>query len=373
MSVDTIRCSTPAWITSFTWADSEMQSTDMITGEVNRKYITKGKENNSTVPRLTFYPGKDQSEPGRLVVEVSLPKFAYGENASLLRDGHLVPIMDDVSTWVGDKVGELLLPWQEWNVSRLDSVWSWAVGDNISHYLSAFQDTPVYNYVRSPYTDGENVCQGFTWHAKSRKVNAYDKGYESGLESAEGVLRLEIQALNSSAVRSVAKRNKVEQKAINLIDGDVNRGEVNQWLKRIGMAETIPASNDIFSDILEKYGAERAASRILFLEGYKRFGSGLQHHPGYSKRTYKRRRAEAKRKGWLLGANIELDGLEVCKESDLTYESYYVKGATGGTPENNGARNWDQFVDTLDIEKRIAETKKQTNKNPVEISRHWDD
>jgi hypothetical protein len=277
---------------------------------------------------LQFFPYKglndeDLAQGGMLWMEVSLPKWHLGENVTLLTDRQITVATRTAVEWAADHLHASVPAWQEWDLGRLDCVWSWDVGRTMPRYLDAFSRMPIHNYTRSPYTEGGQM-QGHTWMTRNGgiKVNAYDKGRESGLSQADGILRLEVQHRASDAVRTLAKRHGMvdehafhqpKPKAGGLVTGKVARAEVDHWLHRIKAAGKWKSAGTLMEELVEEFGVQGAAGRWLFLSLYGRYGSAMVQQVGYAKRSYYRHSAEAKRRGWFQRAEggADLPALKV--------------------------------------------------------------
>lgn len=311
MSIDTVRITVQAELKSTAWAEREKRDIDNRTGEIKRRFVANFKsDDDATLPRLAYFP-----EHNRVVSEVSLPKFVRGENFTLLSDEDITKGTTRMIEFIANTVGQHLPTAETWHVSRMDSCYAWLVGDDMQAYLGALAQMPVHGYTRRGYTLGDNTAPGFTWQAKSLRVNAYDKGLETQRPEAAGLLRLETQALNNSACKTAAKRCKVNQTVAELVTGSIGRREIAQWLKRIGMPSTIQTHAGLFDQLAKEFSPDDAASRWWFLEGFRRRGHGIKQI--VSERTYQRRMTEAKKRGWLATSpGQELPGLTIRQTSN---------------------------------------------------------
>jgi hypothetical protein len=306
--IDTLRVTIQAEL-ELNWHDAELVS---IIGrgkdqKISHKWITRGIEmiedrKIEGLPRLTY-------NGNLLMCEVSLPKFLNGENATVLSENEVFEGYKKLHSWVCEKVDKKLPNIVVWNTSRVDYCYSWQVGDLVGQYINAFASVPINGYSRQSYVDGENKTQGNTWRCKSVKVNCYDKGLESKLDFAAGVLRLEIQNLNSNACRNVALRNDLGQFAGDLIDNGVAKKELTHWFDRIGHHKRIFQEDDLMEILLKNYGSDGAASRYFFAMALRKMPGSVKDY--YSKRTLARRISESKKEGWLFQAEKELPVLEI--------------------------------------------------------------
>lgn len=294
--IDTLRMGTRVFGDINLQAFDRCQKTiDIQTGEEKLKFITLG-EKEKIVPRLTYYQRERY-----LNFEVSLPKFVIGNNYELINDNQLITGLSDCIAWIADKLS-IKTAVEMWKASRIDYCFAWTLGDDIAYYLRSMAGCPVPGYTRSPYVDESNRQQGFTWRAKSRKVNAYDKGLELGLDLG-GMLRLEVQNINSDACCPLYEKYE------NPVSVEASKAELSRWLDRAGLTNGIRAEDDVLDHLIKEFGYEGASSRYTFLQLYKRHGSKTSKI--VSKNTYTRRRAEAVKQGWLITGERNLEGLKI--------------------------------------------------------------
>lgn len=75
------------------------------------------------------------------------------------------------------------------------------------------------------------------------------------------------------------------------------------------MEKGVIAKDDLLDKLISQYGYDQAASRLLFVETYKRYGCSAKNL--MSEPTYRRRRREAVKGGWLISGSETLPELEV--------------------------------------------------------------
>lgn len=272
--IDTIRISSIVRDVQEDKFDAELRTVDLQTGELKTKLVTK------KGIRLTYYPAQGK---GMMLAEVSLPKLVKGNNYELI---------DSAGIKVGlEKIEERLTEVctcesvSKWHVSRLDSVMSWAMGDNLQDYIRYFRTLPVTGYTLTGYTKDKKEI-GSSWIAYSRRVNGYDKDEETGLQLG-GLLRLEVQDRNSASVRTLAKRLKRKQTVKDIVTEDVARSELTRWIQRARIDEFILPEDDMFDVLIKEFGSE-AAEKYFFFVGYKRYGDQIKSLSGMSESTFRR-------------------------------------------------------------------------------------
>lgn len=312
MSIDTVRISTKTKITSQKCFVKDMATVVLETGEVKHKLISSSTdENGNTLPRLTYH-----REDERLVVEVSLPKFDRNENCTVLTDDEISNTLSKLIEWTAEATQSQLPNAEGWQVSRLDSCWTWKV-ESPQAYFAVLAQLPVFGYQRMSYAGANNQVPGFTWRAKSIRVNAYDKGIEAEV-GIDGLLRLEIQAINRSACKTIASRNKCEKTARDLVKGEVGRRELSSWLKRINMPEKVSADGAMLESLTKEFDPDDAAPRYFFVAMWKQRGFDTKKY--FPQRTYERRIAEARKRGWLVESpEGELQGLTIPKNDTQAF------------------------------------------------------
>ena len=153
-----------------------------------------------------------------------------------------------------------------------------------------------------------------TWYSKANKVLFYDKAKESGLDIAEGVLRLEATIRNTHYLSE--KWLKTERTAAALLT-DANAAKMlGYFLKRLGLSEEKPIFSKVglLGKMLKEFKVSGAEKVWLFVQLYELYGSRLVADGHYSKATYYRRLSELKRSGmltWHSDQNVVLPALKV--------------------------------------------------------------
>lgn len=176
VGVDTIKASIPVWALSPDVFDNHHEVRDQ-NGEIK---LRKWTINRPDEPRLTYY-GND----GRLLVEVSLPKYATGQNTIPLSHEESMLALAKVDAWLSD-VGQLP-PLKTWALKRIDYFTGWPVGvDAMPFYLDAIKRLEFTKYERHVFRTG------VSWRSKSRVMQLYDKYAESHQDASRGILRFEV-------------------------------------------------------------------------------------------------------------------------------------------------------------------------------------
>jgi hypothetical protein len=275
----------------------------LATGEVHDKFYLNA-ESDEVLPRLTWYGGS-----GVMTAEVSLPKLLNGENVSLIHEADLPAAFQKVSEFVSDATGKAAEV-GAWNLSRADYCFSWSVGDLLPLYLEAVGKLHLSKHNRQS-VDTSSV----TWHSKANKLYFYDKHRESGLDIAEGVLRLEATVRNTHYLAE--KWLKTERTAAALLT-DANAVKMlSYFLKRLGLSQEKPIFSKVglMAKMVSEFGVVGFEKMFGFLALYAVYGSKLASADGhYSKRTYYRRRkqlAEAGLLAWHSEPDVVLPALAV--------------------------------------------------------------
>lgn len=160
---------------------------------------------------------------GVIKFESSLPKVLYKENVSMLKSDDVSKVLDEVSDRLSGLCGDLPHA-KDFNVrGRVDAVYQWDTRDGsksfVSEYLRAFRVAQVSRHKSDNYASNE-IDRDATlyWFNRQRRLRMYDKFRESGLDSAQGILRFEVQTHHA----------KSELEGVGYL-GDVSLGSVLNW------------------------------------------------------------------------------------------------------------------------------------------------
>ncbi len=179
---------------------------DSLTGEIK----TVAKIRNEKFPYIKY-----NDYAYYLELEVSIPKFLYGENITLLKQ-HDIELFFSLINKELKSMFAVDIDKSEWRVKRVDVCWNFDVGKLKQDYLKQLalmrmsrMNTAVYNQV-------ETVI----FQNKSKRIMFYDKAKECVVhrwsqdlvQQADGLLRMEI-----SPARHEMKEFSQSNKAIDLL------------------------------------------------------------------------------------------------------------------------------------------------------------
>ncbi|MFJ9501288.1 hypothetical protein [Brevibacillus centrosporus] len=132
-----------------------------------------------------------------LRVQVSIPKFLYGNNVKTIG-------LDDINLFfVGlqERIEHLFgvtVPHEDWLVERCDVCWNFQVGNDVGNYVRmlskqkfAFKNTKSYNQDQT--VEFSNKSSRIIFYDKQEEV-AKSKETKALIEQAKGILRLEINS-----------------------------------------------------------------------------------------------------------------------------------------------------------------------------------
>lgn len=198
---------------------------------------------------------------GDLRFESSLPKVLHSQNVSMLSDGDLPVLWDELSNEVSEVVGGWVPPVSEWDVrGRLDAVFSWravwAAENHVNEYLHAFKSLSL------PRHYSESIDRDATvyWRNKARVIRLYDKFRETGLDGAKGLLRFEVQMNHAKA--EIGEKGPAPLLVGDVVNWRTARGVLGKYLG--GLRADLVVSDDelLFKHLVEYYGTAKA--RRLF-------------------------------------------------------------------------------------------------------------
>jgi hypothetical protein len=196
-------------------------------------------ENKTGDPHILYVYKKDNPSKSWLKVEVSAPKFLFGNNVQEIDERNLNLFMSQLRKHIALKLN---LP-----LSRIPSLWTteieklhvcknFYVGNKKQQYLKALSITNKARHQKLLYyQNGTENIESIYWNAESRKEKIYDKEAEieknhsnttSRIPSAYGIIRYEIELSNydlrklssKRIAREVLKFNKLEELLQNSLD-----------------------------------------------------------------------------------------------------------------------------------------------------------
>ncbi|UFJ41244.1 hypothetical protein LOK74_01435 [Brevibacillus humidisoli] len=235
----------------------------------------------------------------RLVVEVSIPKFLYGNNITMITDGDIPIFFRKLNNYLWDNF--YLLPRHDsayWIVTRMDVCWNFQVGGAVREYIDVFGQIHIPKYTTRVYGDRETV----EWMNKSIRMSFYDKereliarkGSKEIIESARGVLRFECNVRNSNQL----KKYSMNRWAGELLCGKVAKQILATYLQRIGVDKALPTSNTFeqAKQLIDAYGVVKAEQLMGFLLMNDLYGQEFVRK-SYTTSTLTRRMDDLKKAG----------------------------------------------------------------------------
>lgn len=148
-----------------------------------------------------------------LYVQVSIPKFLYSDNVTMLTEADIPLFFDSLQ----DRIQQLFhiqIPHDEWTVVRCDVCWNFQVDNNVGDYVRllgkqqlAYKNTTTYNQ-----------DQTVEYWNKSSRIIFYDKHKQTTkmkeapdiIERSKGILRLEVRPSDSDVKKYASARKAVE-------------------------------------------------------------------------------------------------------------------------------------------------------------------
>lgn len=213
------------------------------------------------LPYLVYVP-----KNGTLIFESSLPNARFGENVSMLAPGDVPRVLDDLSNRVADAVGAPIPHCGDWFVrGRLDACYSWNAGARVNDYLTALGQTPLPRHRLC--RDGSTVY----WKSMRRWIRAYDKGDESKLPTARGLLRIEIQMRRPKG--ELSKLGVQSVRARDVLNWQTARQVLSRYLDPLGATNLMVTDQArLFSLLLARYSPARATRLWGFALAMRQYG-----------------------------------------------------------------------------------------------------
>lgn len=170
---------------------------------------TTYKIKDSQIPYIRYY---DNSKT--LVLQLSIPKFLYGNNVMLLKEKDIPVFFQRLH----DHLYELLqieVKVEDWFITeRLDVSWNFHVGQFVSDYLREIHKLKL--PFTKPYSFGHQETAGHK--NKSRELLFYNKRTQcidtkepkEIIDQAQGILRMEVRPSNKEMKKFSPKRRAIE-------------------------------------------------------------------------------------------------------------------------------------------------------------------
>jgi hypothetical protein len=168
--------------------DQSFTAYENNTAVLNTTYKIKDKQ----LPYIRYYENSQT-----LVVELSIPKFLYGNNVTLLKEKDIPIFFQKLNERLKQLFG-IQVNKEEWQqVERIDYCWNFQLGDQLHTYLKqlSYMNMPY----KTPYNYGHDETVGF--ENKSSEIIFYDKHKEcihsketkEIIYQAKGMLRFEVR------------------------------------------------------------------------------------------------------------------------------------------------------------------------------------
>ncbi|GAV15282.1 hypothetical protein [Paenibacillus sp. NAIST15-1] len=174
------------------------------TGALNTSYTFHDKQ----IPYMKYIESSQT-----LHIQVSIPKFLYGDNVTILEEEDIPLFFDRLQERI-QQLFYIHIPHFEWTVSRCDVCWNFQVGKNVGDYVRllskqqlAYKNTTMYNQDQT--VKYWNKSSGIMFYDKHKQVT---KAKESSdiIERAKGILRLEVNPSDSDMKKYAPTRKAIE-------------------------------------------------------------------------------------------------------------------------------------------------------------------
>jgi hypothetical protein len=175
------------------------------TGLIVSRYKITG---DSKIPYIEY-----QDHTKKLKLQLSIPKFLYGNNVKLLKEGEISIFFNQLQQRM-KQLFNITVPNKEWIIERIDVCWNFQVGEDVANYLCHF------SRLNLPYKDTilYNANQTVSYKNKSSEILIYDKKKQCVEQKesneitklADGILRLEIRPSYHDIKKFSRQRRAVE-------------------------------------------------------------------------------------------------------------------------------------------------------------------
>ncbi|MEK4472946.1 phage/plasmid replication protein [Paenibacillus sp. FSL R7-0048] len=174
------------------------------TGALNTSYTLKDEK----LPYMKYIENSQT-----LTIQVSMPKFLYGDNVTMLTEADIPLFFEQLQERLL-QLFDVHIPHSEWIISRCDVCCNFQVGKKVSEYVRmlsrqqlAYKNTIAYNQ-----------DQTVEYRNKSSRIMLYDKHKQTRkeeesneiIERSKGILRLEVRPSDNDLRRFSPTRKAVE-------------------------------------------------------------------------------------------------------------------------------------------------------------------
>ncbi|MED1583239.1 hypothetical protein P4U71_00550 [Bacillus pacificus] len=179
---------------------------DRETSVLNDRYMFEQED----IPYIVYY-----SNTKNLIIQLSIPKFLYGENVSVINKNDINTFWEKFEQRIKELLG-IVVKRSEWIVLRIDVCWNFNVGNKVNDYIKYLGKKKL------PYKSTYCINQSETviYKNKSSRIMFYDKQKECKvtkqtediIRRAEGLLRMEI----NPSIKTIQELCQ-DRKAINVL------------------------------------------------------------------------------------------------------------------------------------------------------------
>ncbi|MEM5621500.1 hypothetical protein AAHB56_09805 [Bacillus thuringiensis] len=240
---------------------------DRETGALNDRYMF-GQED---IPYIVYY-----SNTKNLIIQLSIPKFLYGENVSVINKNDINMFWEKLEQRIKELLG-IIVERSKWTVLRVDVCWNFNVGNKVNDYIKCLGKKKL------PYKSTYCINQSETviYKNKSSRIMFYDKQKECKvtkqtediIRRAEGLLRMEInpsiktiqnlcqdrKVINVLTVKFFKRITESTMNAISFIESELENMSVSYgWLsqQKLNRVESVIGFNAINNFIGEAKAKE---------------------------------------------------------------------------------------------------------------------
>ncbi|MEK4996347.1 hypothetical protein [Paenibacillus sp. FSL H7-0918] len=148
-----------------------------------------------------------------LTVQVSMPKFLYGDNVTMLTEADIPLFFEQLQERLLH-LFDVYIPHSEWIISRCDVCCNFQVGKKVGEYVRMLSRQQLAYKNTISYNQDQTV----EYRNKSSRIMLYDKHKQTRkeeesneiIERSKGILRLEVRPSDSDLRRFSPTRKAVE-------------------------------------------------------------------------------------------------------------------------------------------------------------------
>jgi hypothetical protein len=174
------------------------------TGALNTSYTLKGEK----LPYMKYIEGSQT-----LTVQVSMPKFLYGDNVTMLTEADIPLFFEQLQERLL-QFFDVYIPHSEWIISRCDVCCNFQVGKKVSEYVRmlsrqqfAYKNTIAYNQEQT--VEYRNKSSRIMFYDKYKQTRKEEESNEI-IERSKGILRLEVRPSDNDLRRFSPTKKAVE-------------------------------------------------------------------------------------------------------------------------------------------------------------------